>query len=82
MTMLEVAVPLWIHELRTLHPADRIAMARELVDQVASKGDILMFRSKKAGQTADQFNVTARALAAMAYQPGGVTFSGRHWEAR
>lgn len=82
LTMLEVAVPLWIHELRSLHPDDRVALAHELADTVASRGDILQFRSKKPGGTADVFNATARGLAALAYQPGGVKFCGIHWEAK
>ena len=31
------------------------------------------------GGTADTFNHLARGLAALAYQPGGVTAFGRHW---
>lgn len=31
------------------------------------------------GGSADTFNHLARGLAALAYQPGGVTFAGRHW---
>ena len=31
------------------------------------------------GGTADTFNHLARGLAALAYQPGGVDFAGRHW---
>jgi hypothetical protein len=46
---------------------------------VASKGDILQFRSKKAGETAEVFNHLAKGLTALAHQPGGVTAFGRHW---
>jgi hypothetical protein len=81
LAMLEVAVPLWIAELRGLHAADRVALAHELADSVAYRGDVLQFRSKTPGATATAFNDTARGLAALAYAPGGVKFCGRRWEA-
>ncbi len=78
---LEAAVPLAILEMRRLSPEMRIEIAHGLAETVASKSDILMFGSKKKGEVAEIFNAVARGLAACAYQPGGVTWCGIHWEA-
>jgi|SRR6266567_384926 len=82
---LGVAVPLWIAELQTL-PAStrdsvRMQWARDAVEPITSRGDALQFGSKKRGEAADVFNHLARGLAAAAFQPGGITFAGMHFEA-
>lgn len=59
---------------------------------VAHQGDALMWPTKRrepsmrsgvridgTAGTADVFAALARGLAAGAYQPGGITFAGRHW---
>lgn len=83
---LSAAVPLRIMELNRLDPASRERViarwAADAVEPVASRGDILMYRSKKSGATAEVFNHLAKGLAALACSPGGVTFQGQHWEAR
>jgi hypothetical protein len=79
---LELAVPMWIDQLRSWTENDRIAMAHSLATTVASKGDILQFGSKRKGEQAEVFNATAKGLAALAFAPGGVTFCGVHWEAQ
>jgi hypothetical protein len=84
---LEAAVPLWIAQLRAMTSELRTrtctVWAQQSAEAVASRGDQLMFRSKPhkgEGGTADTFNHLARGLAVGAFQPGGITFAGRHWE--
>ena len=80
---LAAAVPLRLMELADLTPSDRDrkiqAWASEASTEVASRGDTLMYGSKKSGGAAKVFNALARGLAAGAWCPGGVTFAGRHW---
>jgi hypothetical protein len=86
--MLDLAVPLWIVELRALTFEERAERARRGVQVICESGDVLMYGSgikPKAGQlgkTGEAFNAVACGLAALAYQPGGVKFLGRHWEVR
>jgi hypothetical protein len=79
---LEAAVPLWIDKHKHTSVEARIARARELADVVAGHGDDILFRSKRKGESAKAFNALAEGLALMAYQPGGVSFAGEHWEAQ
>lgn len=79
---LEVAVPMRIAEL-----ADDVLLwsrveewRREALEPIASCGDVLMYGGKP-GEAAEVFNHLARALAAMAFLPGGVAFGGLHFEA-
>ena len=78
--LLEVAVPLKIADLRTYPEDQRMVMARQAGQYIASHGDDLMFRSKK-GKSAEAFNQLATGLAALAFCPGGVSFAGMRWEA-
>ncbi|MEV5819253.1 hypothetical protein AB0L22_08770 [Micromonospora haikouensis] len=82
-TALEAAVPLHIMNLTQLHPnvreRVRTRWAADGVDEIAYRGDTLQFGSKKRGEAAAAFNALARALAAGAFQPGGITFCGLHW---
>jgi len=75
---LEVAVAIYIDEMRNWTPEERIEAARGCVEVVASHGDDLQYGGKFA---ADAFAKLACGLACLAYQPGGVTFMGTHWEA-
>ncbi|MEV7264665.1 hypothetical protein AB0N38_14045 [Micromonospora aurantiaca] len=80
---LDCAVPLWMLQLRAETPAAR-EHTRRLWAQggasiVASQGDVLQYGSKRPGEAAKAFNALAQGLAALAWQPGGVTFAGRHW---
>lgn len=79
---LRLAVPMWADDLRRMSPDDRQlhirAWASDAVDQVASRGDTLQFGGKR-GAAANVFNHLARGLAALSFQPGGVTFAGEHW---
>ena len=76
---LQAAVPLWIEEFRRLPVETRIAFAHESAQIIAEKGDCLMFRSKKKGETTAVFNALAKGLAALAFSPGGVRFLGTHY---
>lgn len=78
---LAAAVPLWIEELRQL-PAEEIIRRRRLcVDAIAHKGDLILYRSRKKGESAAAFNRLAEGLACLAFAPGGVTFLGMHFKA-
>lgn len=79
--MLDVAVPLRIHEIRLRGgpmEAD-FERARAFAPVLAEKGDVLLFGSKKEkGKAAELFNELAFALAVMAHVPGGITIFGNH----
>jgi|GEM_PF-2057796 len=75
---LEAAVPLHIMELASVSGEERLRIGRAAVEPITNRGDALLFGGKK-GAAAEVFNALARGLAALAYQPGGVTFAGRHW---
>jgi len=80
---LSAAVPLEIERLRHLPIADLIERARECGQVIAEKGDIIQWKSKKQGQTADAFNRLAEGLACAAIvAEGGVHFLGMKFEAR
>lgn len=83
---LSAAVPIWIHKVRQ---NGRVAWEARMADKsaewsqaLAERGDRLLYRSKKAGETAELFNILAECLAHMAFVPGGVKSFGSHWEAR
>lgn len=75
------AVPLWIERLKE-QPWSYVAeRARCCAQVVAEKGDIIQYRSKKQGETANAFNHLAEGIACAAFAKGGVTFMGIHFEA-
>lgn len=76
-TTLALAVPLWIDSVRGWSHERRGRAAAECAEVIASHGDDLMFGG---GHTADAFNKLALGIACAAYQPGGITFLGDHWE--
>lgn len=81
-TTLQLAVPLLIDQLARLDERTRdqirVRWAADAATEVGSKGDVLQFGGKP-GRSAEVFNHLARGLAALAWQPGGVTFAGMHW---
>lgn len=80
---LECAVPLWIEQLRDRDPSYLLERARVCGQVLAEKGDVLQFKSKKAGASAEAFNRLAEGLACAALlADGGGTFLGLHFEAR
>lgn len=77
---LQAAVPLWVERLQHKSIAEILERARVCGEVVAEKGDIIQFKSKKKGATADAFNHLAEGLACLAFAPGGVTFLGMKFE--
>lgn len=73
---LEAAVPLHMLDVGAWTPEQRIAYCYEHAQDIASRSDVLMFGGKK-GEAAQLFNVLARALACLAFQPGGVRLALR-----
>jgi hypothetical protein len=76
-------VPLLIHEMRRRGGPDAADWGRclELGQRIAECGDRILYRSGKRGETAALVTDLARALALLAFVPGGVTFLGLHFEA-
>jgi len=79
-----VAIPLHILELQECGgpSEDDLKYAHETSAILSEHGDKLLFKSKKKGETAEIFNRTAKAIAVLAFCPGGVTIFGQHFEAR
>lgn len=80
---LEAGVPLAMHELeRQGGPLERdYEQARAFGVTIATEGADILFRSKKRGVTANLMTRLIRALAVLAYAPGGVTVVGLHFDA-
>ncbi len=80
---LGAAVPLWIERIVDEGWTwPRVAAESRTAGQiVAEKGDVILYKSKKAGETASAFNALAKGIACLAFAPGGVTVFGQHWEA-
>lgn len=76
---LEAAVPLRILDMRDWTPETRINEAVFAMNAIDARGDVLQYGGGKRGDVAHAFKWLATGLAAAAYQPGGVTFAGRHW---
>lgn len=79
---LSCAVPLWIERLARLPYANILERARVCAQAVAEKGDVIQFRSKRKGESAEAFNRLAEGLAALAFSPGGVQAFGLHFAAK
>lgn len=80
--MLAVAVPLHIQQFQARGPLTspewRAICAAG--DAALEQGDVLQFGGRP-GEAALLFNAAARAIALLAFVPGGVTFCGAHYEA-
>lgn len=82
-TSLQAAVPLNAMTLADRSWDELLEMARESSQIVAEKGDIILYRSSKAGEageTAHAFNALARGIAILSFAPGGVTIFGDHYD--
>lgn len=79
---LQCAVPFWIERLRDKEWSHVVERARECAQVIAEKGDIILYRSKRRGETAMAFNHLAEGIACLAFSPGGVRTFGLHFEAR
>lgn len=78
---LGAAVPLWISVLQK-KPGTYVLERSQVCGQVvAEKGDVIQFRGKKKGESAEAFNRLAEGVACLAFAPGGVTAFGLHFEA-
>lgn len=75
-TSLAAAVHIEMLKLRDLTPEQRAAEVRSAGVHIGQHGDTLQYGG--CG-TVSVFATTARAIAVLAYQPGGVTFSGMHF---
>lgn len=78
---LEIAVPIWIDQLRSSTFEERAWRAHRCAEVVGHKGDIILYRSSKKGETAEAFNRLAEGVACAAFQPGGIKCFGLHFEA-
>jgi predicted Rossmann-fold nucleotide-binding protein len=82
--MMQMAVPIHIEELKKKGGPDEEDMkkAQEISAVLGERGDILLYGGGKPGECADQVNRTARAIAVLAFVPGGITIFGSHFEAK
>lgn len=78
--MLQVAVPLWIEELKGKSWEYISKRAGECSQVIAEKGDIILYKSAKKGESAKAFNCLAEGVACLAFVPGGVDVFGVHFE--
>ena len=87
------AIPLWIMRFQEVGgPTDEQfkRATSEASYLLAEYGDILLYSSSKGHKkkkstkptTAEVFNRTAEAIAAMAFLPGGIDIFGMHFEAK
>jgi len=77
---LSAAVPLWIEQFRDLSPEERKKIAQEASALLQEKSEFILYLGKP-GDSAAAFNALARAIAALAFHPGGVKVFGQHWQA-
>jgi hypothetical protein len=81
--MLTLAIPKCLDELDVLAGEVRQEMVRAWREDagpaVEERGDVILFRSKKRGESAKAFAALARGLAVLALNPGGVEFLGQVW---
>lgn len=79
---LGASVPFLIHDLveRGGPSSWEWSETKEYADVLAYQGDGLMFGGKK-GEAATLFNRLAKAVAVLAFMPGGISMFGTHYEA-
>ena len=79
---LGVQVPLYIAELKEKGGPDKadFALMQEAGRALAAKGDRLLYRCEKKGETAALVGELAFGIAILSFLPGGVTTFGYHWE--
>lgn len=79
-TMLKKTVPLWYLELRECSLEYIKKEQNRIAGEIGSKGDLLLFGSKKKGQAAEIFNDFAKGVTILAMlADGGVDCFG-HWD--
>lgn len=68
--------------LRTGGPSEwHFEQAQAFAQTLGEKGDVLLYGSKKKGETAALMARFCEVVAIMAFMPGGVTLFGLHFEA-
>lgn len=81
---LEAYVPLYVFDIQAAGYIawmdDLLESQEEWVDTLTSKGDILLYKSPKKGDTAKVFNTLARAIAYMSFVTGGIRVFGLKFE--
>lgn len=78
---LELAVTIEIDHLKQIPWAQVVKLGRAQADVIASKGDMILYRSKKQGETAKAFASLAKAVAVVTFLPGGVKVFGLTFKA-
>jgi hypothetical protein len=79
---LRIAVPLMIADLTDHTSApERKVMAADRAPFIHGSGDNMMFWGSETGNDARAFNHMALGIALGAFEPGGITAFGQHWEA-
>jgi hypothetical protein len=80
---LEIGVPLALQDLeRRGGPLEHdYEEVRAFAETIATEGADILFRSKKRGVTARLMAQLIRAVAVLAYAPGGVTVARLHFDA-
>jgi hypothetical protein len=81
-TFLSAAVPLRIMEFQNRSWEELKPLALEASQVIAEKGDRILYRGQKKGETAKAVNKLAEGLAIMSFAPGGVKAFGLHFEAK
>lgn len=56
-----------------------IREAQKHAETVATGGDLILYRSKKKGESAKVIHALCYCLAVGAFQPGGITFADIHF---
>lgn len=79
-TSLEVAVPLWVQQLRQRPWSELQARASRAMQMIAEHGDNILYKARRPGETAAAFNALAEAVAILSFSPGGVKLFGQHWQ--
>ena len=81
---LEVGVPIRAAELQYHGGPSKLDLeeARAFADVLAEKGDILQFRGGKKGEAGEIMGGLIRAVAVLAFCPGGIKLFGAHFEYR
>jgi len=78
---LQMAVPLRLQEIQGMPFAERRQHAQIAAQMITEHGDNILFLHRLPGESAKAVNALVNALALLAFQPGGVTFMGLHFEA-
>jgi hypothetical protein len=79
--VLGVVVPVAIDEMREWNSSDRAAVAHASADILANGGTSVFAKVSITVDAAKLFAVLTRAIAAGAYQPGGIEFLGMRFQA-